>query len=369
MRQPIKTLIVDDSRVVRAYFEKTLLDSQPPENVTSVETGTAALKALGETSYDLVLLDLQLPDMDGLDVLRAIRQSNQESAVMIVTAHSGVQSAIEAGQQGADGYAEKEELIRMGQSADELWHRIDQSMAIRAGRRASAELERIRSELYAMVSHDLRNPINIIQLASSLLSERFGRTDTEGQNLVEMIQNNTQNLLQQLDDFLDFARLESGAINLRREDLDLVALCDALVEEMRLLAENRGHVLELKSSVDTLHAHLDRRRIRQLLSNYIENAIKYSPDPGTITLGLMAQDASVILMVSDTGIGVPEGQRDQLFRAYMRASNAESSRIKGTGLGLLIVRQIAEAHGGRVWYRARPDGGSIFGVTLPQAVA
>lgn len=361
---PMNILVVDDSQVVRSFFERIL--RQAGQQVTTATNGHEALRLMHDNHYDVVLLDLYLPDTDGLEVLTTLRKTDQETCVLLVTGHSDVQSAIAAGQLGADGYAEKEEVMGTGATLDKLFHRIDQAMTIRNGRRAAIELERIRSELYAMVSHDLRNPINIIQLAASMLGDRLNMEDTESQNLVSMITTNTDNLVHQLNDFLDFARLDTGGIRLTLEETDIVAMVSGLVGEMRMLADQRGHDLRLRTNQATLPVRIDVRRMRQALSNLIENAIKYSPQAGKITVGLLVSDHDYVVMVSDTGIGVPADQQNQLFQRYMRARNAETSKIKGTGLGLMIVRQIAETHGGRVWYRSNPGGGSVFGMTLPR---
>jgi len=361
MPSGLEVLVVDDSAPVRGYLARVL--ERAGNRVTSASTGEEARVAWAEAAFDLILLDLLLPDTDGLELLSEIRKGSRDVCVVMVTGHAGIRSAIQAAQLGADGYLNKNDIVGSQDSVDELLHQLDQSVSVRRGQKAQAELERMRADLYAMVSHDLRNPINAIQLAAGSMVEDFGPNEIshDAKVLAQAILTNAQSLLRQLNDFLDFSKLDAGMFRLELERADLVALARSTVEQMRPLAKKRGHELSFETDVKgCAFARIDPARIQQVLANLVSNAIKYTVEPGTVTVTVATTGPLHTVSVHDTGIGIPESDLAALFTRYGRGQDKQVKKIQGTGLGLLIVKQIVEAHAGRVWVTSEHGKGSTF---------
>ncbi len=366
MPSNIDVLVVDDSAPVRGYLSRVL--ERAGNRVKSASTGEDARILWEANAFDLVLLDLLLPDTDGLELLADLRGKFKEICIVMVTGHAGIRSAIQAAQLGADGYLNKNDIVGSQESVDELMHQLDQSLSVRRGHKMQAELERMRSDLYAMVSHDLRNPINAIQLAAGSLVEDFGEEEVSGEvrHLAETILKNAESLLRQLNDFLDFSKLDAGMFRLDVEPCEVSALTRGTVDQLMPLARKRGHNLRFATDVSIpIYSKIDARRIEQVLANLITNAIKYTVEPGTLTVTLSSTGSAHTVAVSDTGIGIPAEDLGNLFTRYGRGKAEQVKKIQGTGLGLLIVKQIVEAHKGRVWVKSEHGKGSTFAFELP----
>jgi|DewCreStandDraft_2_1066082.scaffolds.fasta_scaffold02071_16 signal transduction histidine kinase len=356
-------LIVDDSRPTRRFLEALVrgFGMRP----TTAEDAASALAAWQPGRFDLILLDLVLPDGDGLQVLRTIRETDQAVCIVLVTGQGDVQTAIEAVREGADGYIDKDELMRQAQQAT-FRHHLERSLSLREGIRARRELELMRADLYAMVTHDLRHPLHIIQTATqALLNPKLPLTEESRRDLIQMIAESVGSLIKQLDDFLEYTKIDAGFLKLQPTEMDLAAVCRNAVGRAEVLAQNKKQTIELNLPADLPPVYADARRVEQVLANLLSNAIKYTPEGGRITVAAMADGSHARVTVTDTGMGIAAEDLPLLFQRYRRGSGEKIARIKGTGLGLLIVKQIVEAHGGTVWAESQEGQGSTFGFTLP----
>jgi light-regulated signal transduction histidine kinase (bacteriophytochrome) len=225
----------------------------------------------------------------------------------------------------------------------------------------------LRDDLIAVVSHDLRTPLSVINVETALMKERA--RDDQGARLerlyasIERIHRSTSRMSGLIHDLLDLAKIEAGRfqITLRREPVE------EMVEEasmlLRPLAEAKQIVLERQFTAPAT-VMADRDRIFQVVSNLIGNAIKFTPAGGRVLLQGSVEGAFAVVSVSDTGPGVPPDQMQHVFNRYWQAQNRQR---EGTGLGLYIAKGIVEVHGGRIWVEARPEGGATFKFTLPLA--
>ena len=182
---------------------------------------------------------------------------------------------------------------------------------------------------------------------------------------VEGIDQSTSRLIELTEDLLDVTRLQAGRITLHREPTDVVALARRVVARLQMTTER--HHLSLLTSLEYLVADVDPRRIEQVLSNLVSNAIKYSPAGGSIevTIREEAETKTALLSIRDSGIGIPMQQQARIFGRFERADNARAYGIGGTGLGLYLCRELVERHGGRIWFESAEGQGSTFFIALP----
>jgi len=370
MFQGKRILTVDDSITIRAFLQRLL--SEQGATVDAATTGEEALAycRLGH-KYDLIILDLLLPDTDGIEVLREIRQTNDETAIVMLTGVGGVKSAITAVQHGADGYLEKHDLNVGGDHA-EFFYALTQALQRRAGLVAQKQLSQVRADFYSMVTHDMRNPAAATLMALDLLLSDYAESLTPQQvELLNMARDAARKLLNLINDYLDFAKIEAGYLKLERQNVDLRGVVEEGIRLGQVQAQSKNQTVTVDLPPQPVYASVDPERIRQVVDNLFSNAVKYTPEGGQITVRLRAEDKFAVLRVSDTGQGISKAQMEVLFTKYQRLPGETTRRIRGTGLGLFIVKQTVEAHGGAVWAESEgvPGNGSTFVVKLPLALA
>ncbi len=363
-----RVLSVDDSPTIRAFLRKLL--TMRGAEVEEVATGEEAVArcTVGDP-YDLVLLDLMLPDLNGLEVLRRIRAGNDRSAVVILTGTGGVKEAIAAISEGADGYVEKQELSIGGDYA-EFFYALEQALDHRAGLIAQKELEQVKADFYSMVVHDLRGPAGSIFTAiQMLLDGEFGPLSPEQREILSLAKEAVEKQLTLINDYLDYSKIEAGYLKLALGEADLREVVRGSAELARLQAEAKGQSLVLELPEEPVTARVDAERLKQVLDNLLSNAVKYTPEGGRIAVHLHVEGEHAVFRVSDTGPGIPPEHLPALFTKYHRVPGKATRAVQGTGLGLLIVKEIVEAHGGRVWAESEgvPGKGATFTFVIPLA--
>ncbi len=361
-----RVLIVDDSATVRTFIAALLREHRL--QVEGVATGRECLDRLemDPACYDLILLDLILPDTDGIQVLREIRSQTEEPTVVVITGMGGVRSAIASVREGADGYIQKED-VSVGGDHEAFLYWLEQAMERRAGILAARQLEAVKAELFAIVAHDLRSPTNTIQLALDLLTDpATGPLNETQQELVHTLVQASHRLHELINDYLDFIGLESGKLQLEFAWVDPRALLEESVRMAQIRARLNGQQVQVETGRAPSQIWADGRRLKQVFDNLIVNALKYTPRGGTIWIRLWQEGDRMFFQVQDTGIGLDPELIPRLFDKFRRADNPAVREIQGTGLGLFIVREIVEAHGGTVWAESPGAGqGSTFTVAVP----
>jgi signal transduction histidine kinase len=218
-----------------------------------------------------------------------------------------------------------------------------------------------------MIAHDLRSPLmNIMGVVEVMTEGMFGSVTEEQKKWLARIEANSQNLVDLVSDFLDVSKLESGYVDVNREMVNLTGLIQKSIDSYRVLALDKR--ISIKGAVDpSLPAvHADPRRLDQVLSNLISNAIKFTEEGGTVEVGAALTDATLIqVWVRDNGVGIAADEMGQLFEKYRQGGNVKHSSHKGTGLGLVICKMIVEAHSGQIWVESAEGSGATFFFSLP----
>lgn len=235
--------------------------------------------------------------------------------------------------------------------------------------RAQAEAAvQARDEFLSIASHELRTPVTAIAASAQLLVRALqrGRPDSAGlQQSLEQIHGSSRRLAVLIEDLLDVSRLQNGCLPLRPSETDLSQLVIRAVEDCRARLPST-HTIELRIDLSSCSVICDRARIEQVLTNLLDNAIKYSPNGGLISVVVAADDGGYLLRVQDRGIGLPPDASDTIFQPFGRASNARTRQLQGMGLGLYLCRQIVDAHCGRIWAESPgEDNGTTVTLRLP----
>jgi signal transduction histidine kinase/CHASE3 domain sensor protein len=227
------------------------------------------------------------------------------------------------------------------------------------------QADRAKDEFVATVSHELRTPLtSIVGFVEMLLDEDGGELTDEQRRYLQIVQRSSQRLMRQVGDLLFMARLDDAGLTLAKEQVSLPELVGECVDAQTALALQRRIALRSElADVPPLAA--DRERLAQVTSNLLSNALKFTPQGGRVDVRTFGVDGRAVLEVEDTGIGIPEGERGQLFERFFRSSNATRQAVQGTGLGLAISKAIVEAHGGTIAAEPAGERGTRFRVELP----
>ena len=228
------------------------------------------------------------------------------------------------------------------------------------------EVERLKQEFLSMVSHDLRTPLNSIQAFFELVADGiYGDLNEAGSKKVSLLEAEVGRLMRLIQQLLDLDRLQSGAVKLSIQNLEVASLVEASVNSVRSLADSRGIEIEVLGSPLSVKADADK--IIQVLVNLLSNAIKFSPDYSTITVSAVRQGSQAIFKVLDRGRGIPVEAQSVIFERFKQVRKSDATRKGGTGLGLAICRTIIEQHGGKIGVESQEGAGSTFWFKLPVA--
>ena len=227
-------------------------------------------------------------------------------------------------------------------------------------------LEGMRREFVANVSHELKTPLTSIRSLTETLLEGALSDPTSNRRFVQLIDEDATRLSRLIDDLLSLSQIESQAVPLQRSPVVLKPLVESVAVSLQPAITHRRLTLTLQLPPG-LTVHADPDRLRQVVANLLENAIKYNRDSGTITVSATTEQAMAHVTVTDTGIGIPPADLPRVFERFYRVDKARSRELGGTGLGLSIVKHIVEAHGGSVSVQSQPDRGSSFSFTIPLA--
>jgi PAS domain S-box-containing protein len=229
------------------------------------------------------------------------------------------------------------------------------------------ELDKMKSEFIAMVTHELRAPIAAVeQQLTVILNKMAGEVTEKQEQLLSRAKERTKGLLDLIKDLLDLSKIEAGKMVQYKEPLSLPEVIQRVVDLMRAEAEHKKIDLQFSAPSETPVIHADRNSMEEIFTNLISNAIKYTPEQGKVRIVLGEEKGFVKASVSDTGIGIEEKDLSRIFDKFYRVKTAETRQIVGTGLGLSIVKSIVAAHLGSISVESNVGAGSTFTVLLPK---
>jgi signal transduction histidine kinase len=327
-----------------------------PHEVIVAGTLEEGLEELARIMPDVALLDMNLPDSDGLETVRRLRAASEAVPIVVLTGTDDLKIAVSALREGADDYIAKMEMLREGALLRPIRYALER-------RRVLNELHfavRARAELLAIVSHDVRNHLSTIDLGVRLI--RGGPVPDAFHRPLAAIARASATSLRLLDDLVDLAAVERGGLAVSVTDIDVAPIVRESYDAFSSSAEQKSLRLELDVVDTVLAARGDAVRITQVLGNLIGNALKFTPSGGVVTVRARGTPDEVTLSVVDTGPGIPKEERARIFERFFRGSKPSG---KGVGLGLAIARALVESQGGRIWVESEEGRGAVFSFCLP----
>lgn len=371
MEYPDPTLlVVDDTEDNLDLLEFAL--KRKPIRMLRATSGRQCLVIAQEQNPDVILLDIQMPEMDGFETLMHLRANpvTAKIPVIFLTAQRKDASSIEQGLElGADEYLTKpidtEELL------------VRSKVLVRV-KRAETELERTKADFMAMLVHDLRSPLNGIKSVIDFFKELRDQGKpytTEQLGLLDTAGDSARRMLELINDILDLSKFEAGNMALDKQKIALPIILDTVCRETGLQFKQKGISLVKEYGLDFPDVVVDAEKVGQVVMNLLSNALKFTKGGGSVTLttslemdkpaGSLEPKKFVRVCVTDTGVGIPAEEIPQLFERYKQVSTAKRTKQKGTGLGLSICKLIIQSHGGKMGVESEVGKRTTFYFTLP----
>jgi signal transduction histidine kinase len=362
-------LNIDDDEAGR--YAKSRILRRAGYEVLDAGTGTEALKLAHEKKPRLILLDVMLPDINGLEVCRLLKSDPQTAHIMILqisATHVTERDRVQGLEGGADGYltepAEPEELLASVKALLRLYNREEENRRLLAQLR---DADRQKDEFLATLAHELRNPLHPIRGAVEVM--RLSQSlDPELRISRDIIDQQVTHLARLIDDLLDVARITRDSLVLRKERLSLTDVLRSGIEASRSFIESYGHEITAEYPSAGVIVEGDVVRLTQVLVNLLSNAAKYTPRGKEIWLRTCIGNGVATISVKDNGIGISADQLPHVFDKFYQIDRSLERSESGLGLGLTLVRKLVELHGGKIEAHSAGLGmGSEFVVTLPLA--
>jgi signal transduction histidine kinase len=376
----VNILLIEDSLAEARLLQELLKTAKSKHfNWVHVKRLCDALEQLSSGEFDAILLDLSLPDSQGLVSLAPLTALAPHLPIVVLTNTNDDELAIEAVRQGAQDYLVKRQVtaetlvrslyyaIERKQISETLMgvnHALAKCVEERTAELMQAkEVNQRKSEFVSMLSHDFRNPLNAILLSTGLLQINGDKLTKEKQiTHFQLIRSAIKDMAQLLDEVLLIGKADTGKLQCFAKPLDLLSFCEQMVQEIQL-SIGEQHRLVFIYQGEIQQSLWDESLLRHIFNNLLANALKYSEQGSQAIFELIAQDDRVRFKIQDRGIGIPEGDRARLFEPFSRASNVDL--IPGTGLGLAIVKSCVEAHGGKIFVESEVGVGTTFTIEIP----
>jgi len=401
--EKLNILLVDDQPSKLLTYEAMLADLG--ENLIQASTAREALELLLKDDFAVVLMDVNMPEIDGFELAALMRQHPRcdKTAIIFVSAvHLTDLDRVKGYRSGAvdyvsvpvvaeilrskvrvfvDLYRKTVDLERLNRTLEE---RVSERTAeleasvlqlqqsenrLRLQGEALEEADRRKDEFLAMLAHELRNPLQPIRTAVEIMRQPEA-TKAKLEWGMSVIERQVNQLVRLVDDLLDASRISQGKLELRRGALELSRIVTEAVEENRPLAENKRHTVTVKVPKDPVYIDGDAVRLTQVFINLLNNAVKYTPSGGHISLAMDVTPEEAVVRIRDDGSGIPDSELPRIFDMFYQGESCSPDIQDGLGLGLALVRRLVEMHGGAVDARSfGRDRGSEFAVRLPRLAA
>ncbi len=372
-----KILIVDDEDVIRDVCRRSL--EKPGYSVETAENGVIALEKMRAASIDIVFSDIKMPIMTGVELLEAIKRDYPHTEVIMMTAFATVENAIAAMKKGAYDFILKPikpDQIRM--AAEKCFEKIqlsEENKALRSANQKLLELQTVKDKFVAITSHELRTPVSHLKGYFGILNDELYQqlSDEEKSQCRQVIFDAIRDLELIVAQMHDLT-LEGASSQLRGELFDVNEIIEKAVNDFQIVARLRQQTLTCKKNRTNLVILGERRKIKGIVQELIQNAIKFTPDGGKIVVSVRRDSDFCVISVKDNGIGIDPAEHGKIFEKFYEVQDSRYHSTSksgfmggGLGLGLSSVRAMAIAHGGGVKVKSEKEKGAEFLIYLPIA--
>lgn len=367
----INVLFIDDEPMIREQA-KIYLEKYNDGIVIDACSSTKELLEKMETRiYDIVVSDYRMPDMDGITLLKKIREDGKEIPFIILTGAGSEEVAMKALNNGANRYLMKGGNPKLKY---EILTRAIVDEVERAETKAKLkELNKIKEDFISATAHELRTPLVPIKIYSEYLRKgKLGEINDEQKSRLDEMLKATERLSKTIQEMLDVSRLSIGETYYDMKKTSLLDLVEEAVDQIEIVASERGitvkkdFISDIEDEDNNLYVQGDRDFLVMALKNLLDNATKYSNEGDDVKINGTINEDDIQICVEDEGVGIPDGDLDDIFKEYYIAGDQLTrERSKGVGLGLFIVKKIVEDHDGKVWVESEKGKGSKFYITLP----
>jgi signal transduction histidine kinase len=337
-RENITILFVDDDRSILHSLRRNLIRDSFASLFS--QSGKEALEVLTTRHVDVIVADLRMPEMDGIQLLQVVRQQYPEIVRLVLSASSDVDRILDTINKGEVFRF----IVKPVDDLEQFRRTLGQAMAQVTLTRRAHESERLKSEFLASVTHELKSPLASIKgFANTLLRNRDMDIATR-EEFLQMTVSECDRLTQLVTSILDMSRIEAGSFALRMAPTDLSLLIEETCESMRLHFEDKK--IDLQTSIPLLVPTIpaDRDRLIQVFRNLLDNALKYTPSGGIVMVSMSPHDNDLLICMEDTGCGITTDDLPQVCDKFYRGQQA-GARIGGAGLGLAVAKEIIDRHG------------------------
>ncbi len=350
--QDVRVLLIEDDPDDALLMEKLLVKSCKPSTNFLIERADRiekALRSVIENNFQLIVMDLTLPDGKGLETFEKIHEAAPTIPIIICSGLTDRTLALEAIGKGAQDYVIKGEVDQ---------RTLEKVILYALERR---HVQEMKEEFVGMVVHELRSPLAISRASIELLLNKVPESQ---QRFLSMSIESMERLNRLIDNLMEVTTLELGKVKLTKGGMDINALARDICASFEPLARQKG--LELKNNfpAEKVITSIDKDKITEVWMNLVSNAVKFT-EKGSIEMSIIDKGNEVECGVSDTGCGISEDKLEKLFGKFQKFRSEGTAGEKGTGLGLAISKGIITAHGGKIWAESRPGQGSRFLFTLP----
>lgn len=353
-------LVVDDEAAIRDLCARALCDYR----IVEAENGRDALDALEREMVDLILVDVMMPVMNGLDLLKQVKERNPDQLVVVMTGYADKDIILRALKAHADDFIQKPlNLLQLKSTVSKALEK----RLLRQELQQLQRLDRLKSEFLGLISHKLRTPTTVLSLFIQNLDSGAVSTDTpEFASAVKAMREEADYLANLIQDLLIYSDviLQEQRPNLAVADLREIAL--TVLAEKRHPAAQKGISLISSLQENWPCLPLDRRRLAFAISALLDNAIKFTPRNGQVILSGETRERQLLLTIRDTGIGIPAEALPRVFEKFYQIDPNHTGQVRGFGLGLFYARQFVQDHGGTLTIESVAGAGTTVTIALPQ---
>lgn len=355
-----RILVVDDDEAVRYLCTEALGDYE----VLQAENGRVALRMQRQDPVDVILTDVMMPEMTGLDLLAAVKEKSPNQIVVVMTSFAEKETVLQALKSQADDFIEKPiDMIQVRAVVD----RALEKKRLREELFHLKQMDRLKSDFLGLISHKLKTPITIISLSTQILADKakeYGSDPSFERNL-EATREQTAYLVSLIEELLRFSEAILREEQIQPERADLEELVRSCVDKVRGAASGGRVDLELRFEEPLPRLTVDSRRLEFALHAVLDNAVKFTPPGGKVTVTGTAGETAVRLVVRDSGSGIVEEEQSKVFEKFYQIDPDYTGQVRGFGLGLFYARQFIAEHGGLLELESALGEGTTVTVTLP----